>query len=173
MQKEIEDKIFQLLHQQQSLFLSTLSKEVSQGKGVPHSSYAPYVSISDEQALYVFLSDLSEHSHYLRANPNASILIIADEVNTEQIFARVRVQYLVSSQLIENEKERIKAIKSMHQRFGEIIDVLSSLSDFRVYKLTPQKGRYIEGFGRAFNIGKGLSGEISPVMQDKNLKSKL
>lgn len=167
MQKEIEDKIFQLIEQQQSLFLSTISKRVSGESSVPHSSYAPYVSVSEEQAFYVFLSDLSEHSHYLRSNPNASILIITDEMRTEQIFARVRVQYQVMSQLIENEQERQIAIENMQQRFGEIIDVLRSLSDFRVYKLTPQMGRYVEGFGRAFNIGKGLSGEISPVIQDK------
>ena len=55
----------------------------------------------------------------------------------------------------------------MHQRFGEIIDILCSLTDFRVYKLTPKQGRYVEGFGRAFNINQGLSEEISPVMQDK------
>jgi len=167
MQKEIKDKIFQLIEQQQSLFLSTISKEISEGICVPHSSYAPFVRAHEEQAFYVFLSDLSEHSHYLRANPNASILIIEDEGKTEQIFARVRVQYNVLGQLIENEQERQKAIEIMQQSFGEIIEVLRSLSDFRIYKLIPQKGRYVEGFGRAFNIGKGFSGEISPTMQDK------
>ena len=134
---------------------------------VPYSSYAPFVAVPEEQAFYVFLSDLSEHSHFLRANPKASILIIADETNTEQIFARVRVQYQVMSQLIESGAERQSAIEIMQQRFGEIIDVLRSLSDFRVYKFVPQSGRYVEGFGRAFNIGKGFGGETSPVMQDK------
>ena len=38
MQKEIEDKIVQLIEQQQSLFLSTLSNETSMEKIVPHSS---------------------------------------------------------------------------------------------------------------------------------------
>jgi len=152
MQKEIQDKIFQLIEQQQSLFLSTISTEISETISLPYSSYAPYVSDLEEQAFYLFLSDLSEHSHFLRANPNASILIMADEANTEQIFARVRVQYQVSSKLIENEPERQTAIKTMHQRFGEIIDILQALSDFRIYKLTPEQGRYVEGFGRAFNI---------------------
>ena len=167
MQKEIQDKIFQLIEQQQCLFLSTISTEISETISLPYSSYAPYVSDLEEQAFYLFLSDLSEHSHFLRANPNASILIMADEANTEQIFARVRVQYQVSSKLIENEPERQTAIKTMHQRFGEIIDILQALSDFRIYKLTPEQGRYVEGFGRAFNIKNGLVGEISPVKTDK------
>lgn len=167
MQKEIQESISMLLEKQQSLLLSTLKEE--KGISQPYSSYAPYVYVCREQdhAFYVFLSDLSDHSQHLRNKPEASILIIEDEVNSEQIFARVRVQYQVFSYLIDDMKERQQAIEMMKQRFGDIIDVLSSLSDFRIFKLVPNSGRYIEGFGRAFNIHEGLSSKIQPVMQEK------
>lgn len=170
MQKEVQERILLLIEKQQSLLLSTVANTElkAQNQGIqPYSSYAPFVCDADQQVFYLFLSDLSEHSHYLRAHSKASILIIEDEADSEQIFARLRVQYHVQSELIEQAKEREKAINAMHQRFGDIIDLLSSLSDFRVFKLSPTQGRYVEGFGRAFNITQGLTEGITPAMQDK------
>lgn len=167
MQKEIADKVLLLLEQQQSLLLSTLSIQSDGLPSQPYTSYAPYFCDVEQQVFYLFLSDLSEHSHYLRTNPNASILIIEDEAESEKIFARVRVQYQVVGQVLDDHQEKSRIIEAMKRRFGEIVDVLSSLADFRVFKLEPQNGRYIEGFGRAFTIKQGLTEEITPVMQDK------
>jgi len=113
------------------------------------------------------LSDLSDHSKHLQSQPSASVLIIEDEADSDQIFARVRVQYQVYSHLVDAVEQKQPVIAAMKQRFGDIIDMLNSLSDFRVFKLAPSQGRYIEGFGKAFNIQEGLSSKIQPVMQEK------
>ena len=98
MQKEIEESILMLLGKQKSLLLSTLKEEQNTLK--PYSSYAPFICHTQDDAFYVLLSDLSDHSQHLQDNPSASVLIIEDEMNSEQIFARVRVQYQVDSCLL-------------------------------------------------------------------------
>jgi len=98
------------------------------------------------------LSDLAKHSQNLQQHPNASVLIIEDESESEQIFARKRVQYKVIAERVEIEAERKKIVENMTELFGEIIGVITQLNDFNLYKLKAQQGLYIEGFGRAFDI---------------------
>ena len=40
----------------------------------------------------------------------------------------------------------------MQDKFGEVVGVLRSLSDFHLLALRPESGRYVIGFGRAFTI---------------------
>ena len=164
MKKEIKQKVYSLIENQQSLLLSTIdSRENKQ----TYSSYAPYFCDVKEESFYVLLSDLAEHSHNLIANPSASILIIEDESKSEQIFARIRVQYQIIAEIVTDDEMQLLALNNMKQRFGEIIDLLQSLSDFRVFRLKPTKGRYVEGFGKAISIDDGIIRNINPVMLGK------
>lgn len=43
-------------------------------------------------------------------------------------------------------------IQAMQDQFGEVVSVLRSLSDFHLFALRPESGRYVIGFGRAFTI---------------------
>ena len=47
------------------------------------------------------------------------------------------------------------------ERFGDIIDALSGLPAFRIFKLTPYKGLFVIGFGAAYRIsGENLNDVI-------------
>ncbi len=144
----IKPKITELLAAQQSLFLATINAE-----GQPFASYAPYICDFSEGVLYVFISELAGHTHNLQINPEASVLIIEDEQDSEQIYARLRLQYqVVADQLPENKEE---IMEMFSQRHGNVIQLLQSLPDFSLFKLSPQGGRYVEGFGRAYHLDKG------------------
>ena len=143
----ISSHIKQLLSDTQSLFLSTLDLQ-----GQPFASYAPYAINFKKNALYILLSDLSLHSQHLLKHPKAAILISQDESNTQQIYARKRLQYQVNSKPVDNTAEQTAAITLLQNRHGDIIDQLQQLPDFHLFKLTPIKGRYIEGFGKAYDI---------------------
>jgi putative heme iron utilization protein len=43
----------------------------------------------------------------------------------------------------------------LRDRHGGLIDTLISLSDFRLFQLQPQSGRYIVGFGQAYELCAG------------------
>ena len=136
----------------QTLQLSTLTAE-----GKPHASYSPFVA--DESGnFYIFISQLAEHTQNLLANPQASILLIQDEAETRQIFARRRISYQCNVEMIEEEhNEYADLLDSMEKRFGNIVELLRGLPDFILFCLVPDEGQYVQGFGKAYKlVGEGL-----------------
>ncbi len=136
----------------QTLQLSTLT-----AVGKPNASYSPF--ISDELGnYYIFVSQLASHTQDLLVNPHASILLIQDEAEARQIFARRRVSYQCDVNIIEkSDAEYSDLLDSMEKRFGNIVELLRSLPDFILFRLAPYQGQYVQGFGKAYKlIGEGL-----------------
>ncbi|MEM6400972.1 MAG: HugZ family protein, partial [Cyanobacteria bacterium P01_D01_bin.116] len=48
--------------------------------------------------------------------------------------------------------EWLNIVGKFEARFGEIIEMLRGLADFRIFKLTPDSGRFVIGFGQAYHI---------------------
>lgn len=131
----------------QSLMLSTVSPS-----GVPHASYAPYVMDADYQ-IYVFTSGLSAHTDHLHRTGLASVLLIEDEAEAPQVFARQRISYDCRATLLPRGTKDWEPIADrFEQRFGDIIQMLRSLEDFQIFCLSPQTGRFVMGFGAAYAI---------------------
>jgi putative heme iron utilization protein len=43
-------------------------------------------------------------------------------------------------------------------QFGNFIDVIEPLQDFHLFQINPQSGRFIRGFGQAYELtGPGLN----------------
>ena len=131
----------------QSIVLSTVSED-----DAPNASYAPFV-MDEERNIYIYISALSAHTRNLQANGRASVLFIEDEVKTEQIFARRRLTYDCITVRLKRETEDWNQVFERFQaRFGELIQVFRGLSDFQIYQLKPQAGRFVIGFGAAYDI---------------------
>jgi heme iron utilization protein len=131
----------------QSAILSTISAD-----GIPNASYAPFVR-DDDRNFYVYVSGLATHTQNLASNPKVSILLIEDEANTEQIFARTRLSFECTAKELERESELWTNIADrFSDRFGEIIENLRGLADFRIFQLTPYEGRFVMGFGAIYPI---------------------
>ncbi|CEJ44781.1 HugZ family pyridoxamine 5'-phosphate oxidase [Umezakia ovalisporum] len=132
-------------------FKSVMISTVSQA-GIPNASYAPCV-IDDAKSIYIYVSGLATHTQNLHVNPHVSVLFIDDESQTQQIFARRRLNFDCTATLIERETQSWHEIVALFkERFGEIIHVLHDLPDFRIFRLTPHTGRFIIGFGTAYKI---------------------
>nr|WP_199290865.1 MULTISPECIES: pyridoxamine 5'-phosphate oxidase family protein [unclassified Anabaena] len=130
-----------------SIMMSTVSQE-----GIPDASYAPFV-IDDDKNIYIYVSGLATHTQNIHNHPFVSVLFIEDEVKTKQIFARRRLNFNCTANLVERETEKWQQIVDKFQiRFGELISTLRSLPDFRIFQLTPKNGRFVIGFGAAYNI---------------------
>lgn len=141
-----------------SLMLSTVD-----GEGAPQASYAPYV-MDDDYQLYIFTSGLSAHTQNLQKTGLASVLLIEDEAEAGQIFARQRITYGCQARLLPRGTAAWEAIADrFEQRFGEIIVMLRSLDDFQIFCLSPQSGRFVMGFGAAYAIdAQNLSQLVGP-----------
>lgn len=130
----------------QSLVLATVHN------GIPDASYAPFVKDEDNN-LYIYVSGLSSHTRNLQTVPLASVLFIEDESQTKQMFARRRLTFECTASLIERDTEVWNQIvNNFETRFGEIINLLRDLPDFRIIQLRPQKGRFVIGFGAAYEV---------------------
>ena len=142
-----------LLSQQQSAILSTANADAS-----PLASYAPFVTDSDRN-FYIFTSMLSHHTANLLRTGHASVMLIADESETVQNFARSRETYSCAVQEITRDGDTWHTAARLYEkRFVEMFKLLCGLSDFRMFKLTPQSGTLVVGFGAAYTLhGDGLS----------------
>ncbi|HEY9760995.1 MAG TPA: pyridoxamine 5'-phosphate oxidase family protein [Trichocoleus sp.] len=133
--------------QKQSLMLSTVNPD-----GTPNASYTPFV-MDEARSFYVYVSGLSAHTQNLHTTGKVSVLLIDDESETPQIFARRRLTYDCNAQSLEAGSAECDRIADLFEdRFGNIIQMFRQLADFQIFKLTPYGGRFVVGFGSAYDI---------------------
>jgi putative heme iron utilization protein len=137
----------QLIQNQKTLILATVSDQ-----GEPECSYAPYVK-DGQNVFYIFVSELATHTKNMLHTAKASILFIKPEQETKNFFVRERVIFDCTISEIQQDDELYdRQLGLMNDQFGETVELLRSLPDFHLLALTPVKGRYIAGFGKAFMI---------------------
>ncbi|GGO84707.1 heme utilization protein HutZ [Marinobacterium nitratireducens] len=130
---------------------STLNLATLTPDGKPHASTAPFLAF--DGCFFLLLSGLSAHAVNLRTHPQASILLQADECESHQPFARLRLGFEVQALPVGRDEARWRfCTEKMRQRFGAIIDQLTQLPDFTLFELRPAAGRYVKGFGRAYEL---------------------
>ncbi len=145
-----EDEARRLLNGFKTLLMSTVSAE-----GVPDASYAPFVRMEDD-CFYVYVSGLSRHTVNLEATGLVSILFVEDERDAKQLFARRRLSFDSRVELIPRDSETWKDVMDrFSSKFGDVIDVIRPLRDFKLFRITPETGIYVKGFGRAYRISGG------------------
>ncbi|WP_127586973.1 HugZ family pyridoxamine 5'-phosphate oxidase [Paenibacillus koleovorans] len=132
-----------------TLVLSTVDDQ-----GTPFVSYSPYVS--KEGKLYIFISQIANHYKHLENNPSVDVMLIEDESQTANLFARQRARFVCAAVNVGNEGYD-DIFEQFGERFGKnMIGMLRGL-DFSLFELTVSDGRYVAGFGQAFDID--LTGE--------------
>lgn len=151
--KNYEQDCQVFLDSKRTMVLSSLSRS-----GILETSVAPFVQI--EGRFYVYLSDLAQHSQNLKTmaeeneiNSNScllSALIVADEIETNKLFARERLSLqLVPTPVSIKTVKYTEVMELFHSKFGGIVEVLQGL-DFHLFELNCQSGSYVKGFGQAF-----------------------
>lgn len=135
-----------------SLILATVNVD-----GTPQASPTPFVRDAQDH-YHVFVSGLSPHTAHLAAGLPVGILLVEDEANTPQIFARRRLSHTCTvDEIVRDTADWDACLAQFGERFGSVVDVLRGLPDFRLFRLTPEEGRFIRGFGQAYRvIGDGL-----------------
>jgi len=151
---EILIDLHNLISNQRSVVLASISE-----KNTPLASYAPFIWEDDK--FYIFVSTLSSHTKNIQSG-SVSIMFIEDEEKTSQIYARTRAIFHCHTNLVTEEEKKSSILNKMTEVHGEIISTLRSLSDFCLIMLTPGSGRFIQGFGKAYEIGENLK-SIKPV----------
>ncbi|MBE9078546.1 pyridoxamine 5'-phosphate oxidase family protein [Romeria aff. gracilis LEGE 07310] len=143
----------------QSIFLSTVKA------GQPQASYAPFVMDRDRN-FYIYISGLSAHTENLKTSGIASVLFLEDEVQTTQIFARRRLSYSCDAAPVMPESAQWNQIADQFEaRFGNIIQLFRGLADFQIFQLQARSGRFVLGFGAAYEVDPSNLGTLLPPKQ--------
>ena len=121
-------------------------------QGMPLASYAPY-AMDEQRRIYIMLSGMSPHSQNLETTAKASALFIEDEAQTKNIFARKRLSYECTVSIVPRSNPRFDEVADLlYERLGSTIERLRLMPDFRLFELVPQSGRFVIGFGSAYEV---------------------
>ena len=128
----------------------------------PEASYAP--CIWREGDCYVFLSELASHTQNLKLNPSISLLFIEAETAAGNAFARKRISLFGKAAIVARNDDQYKTvINDFFLRFGEVMKLIEPLADFHLFRITAQRGRFIRGFGQAYELAGDTLEQLIPV----------
>ncbi len=146
LQGRLEPEIKEFRQARRTLQLATVDEN-----GRPNVSYAPYVQNQD--GYFVLISEIARHARNLQVNPSVLIMMIEDEGDSKQLFARKRLTFDAVASVVERDSKQWNlVIAQMKERFGEIIDGLSQLQDFVLFNLKAEQGLFVKGFGQAYQV---------------------
>ncbi len=151
MNPAIQDNLKALIDSRKSLILASLNNE-----NLPEASATPFLKSGDR--FYIFISDLASHTQNIKQNPKLSIMLIEDELEAKNAFARKRLSYECQATIIEKTHANWAIIlDKFEEKQGKTVSMLKLLPDFHLVELTTISGNYIEGFGKAYRLtGEGL-----------------
>jgi putative heme iron utilization protein len=87
----------------------------------------------------------------------ASVMFIDDEARTRNFFARKRFTCQCSAEPVARETKEWRAAMSLFKRkFGRVFDMIRPLPDFVLFRLIPDGGLYVIGFGQAFEVSPDM-----------------
>jgi putative heme iron utilization protein len=117
--------------------------------GRPLASHAPCLLTAE--GLHVFVSRLARHSRNIARGPVA-VLLMREDAQPRAPFARERLGLDCHASAVSAGAEREILLDAMQERFGAVMQTLRALPDFTLYRLQPQAGQYVQGFGRAYAL---------------------
>jgi putative heme iron utilization protein len=120
--------------------------------GEPNLAMVAYAVSADFSAFYIHVSRLGRHTVDMETDPRVSLLITeADDGRADpQTLARVSMRGM--AELLPRSDPGYAQIKRFYLERFPAAEHLFSLGDFNLWRITPKGGRFVAGFGRAFNL---------------------
>ena len=121
-------------------------------EGGPNLAMVAYAFAADFSAFYIHVSRLGKHTRDMEQNPRISLLITEADDGRADPQTLARVSLGGTAEIVARSDPGYAPVKSFYlARFPEA-EHLFSLGDFNLWKITPTGGRFVAGFGRAFNL---------------------
>lgn len=146
--EKIQSQMEGLAGSRESLLLASVAAD-----GVPHASYAPTVA-GEGGKYYIHISELAKHYHNLSATGKVSALLIEDEKDAANIFARKRLTLEGKAMPLDKSTALWREVMERFTRkFGSFFEQsLKDLKDFHTFELTFDSGTLVLGFGAAYRL---------------------
>lgn len=141
----VKEQLLKFKTTRKSVILGTIDKE-----GEPLASYSPYVE--KDGKIYLYLSDLSEHKQNIIENKKVSVFYIEDESSAKMIAVRERLTYKGHGKVVEDEFLQNEVQGLFVKEQGKTYESLPKMHGFSLIELELGLGRYVFGFGNAYEI---------------------
>lgn len=133
-----------------SIILASLSSDKK-----PCISYSPLLKYQGNY--YLYISEVAQHFGNLKTNPDCmQVMFIEDETKTKSILARKRLVYDAVAEFLP----RDNLFNSVFDNFencvgkGGGVSTVRQMLDFHLVKIHFKQGRFVKGFGQAYNINE-------------------
>ena len=156
--KKIYKEYFDFMKKSKSVYISSVNDNIK-----PEISYSPCI-IDNEKNVYILVSDLSKRTLSLVHGRNVSLMFIEPEDRCEELYVRIRLIFDCSTKQIDRQTEKWnEQISLFLEKFGDIINIIKSLRDFKMFCFSPISGTFVKGFGKAYTIDGGALDHISHI----------
>lgn len=118
----------------------------------------------DHKHFYIYVSEVAEHFKSLKAHPdNVEVMFLEDEASAKSPILRKRLRYRTKLHFIERGEEFDRVYDNFLAKHGKGrgLETIRHMQDFHLIKLEFVKGRFVKGFGQAYDID--AHGHISYV----------
>ena len=141
----------------QLLQLQTLYLAINSAGRVPEMGVSPFIRRND--GLYIYTSHLSQHVCDLMKQGTATCMLCADEVDSQNIWARNRLKFTVNiSEIHRGESNFDEICDEFATTHGSTMGLIRNFTDFHLLKLIPINGVLVIGFAKAFTVsGKNFT----------------
>lgn len=157
MDRDVLTAMATLLREVRVLSLAVLVEDA------PEAALLPFAVSDDWSCVYVQASGLARHARGLQSGARVGVLVHAGDTPDADAMqlARLSVQATVT---VLDKASRVftSAAARFVERFPQA-EMTLALGDFNLYQLTLGRGRYVEGFARAFNVGPDTFRELASL----------
>lgn len=129
--------------------------------GEPEAALLPFAVRADFGAVYVQASGLARHSRGLTPGARVGLLVHASDTSSADPMQLARLTVQADVRVLEKETDELATAAARFIGRFPGAEVTLNLGDFNLHELTLGRGRYVEGFARAFNVGPQTFQEIS------------
>ena len=146
MDEQSEQTLAHLIRETRVAALGTLQD------GEPNLAMVAYSFDENFSAFYVHVSKLGKHTTDVENDPRLSLLITETDDRRADPQTLLRVSIRGTAEILSRTNPGYAQVKQNYlERFPEA-EHFFSLGDFNLWKITPKSGRFVAGFGRAFNL---------------------
>lgn len=154
MEREILEAIRNLLRSTRVLSLAVLVD------GNPEAALLPFAMRDDYGAVYVQASALARHARGLLPGARVGVLVHQGDTPAADPMQLARLTLPATVTVLDRSSDAFQAAARRFVERFPAAETTLGLGDFTLYELTLGRGRFVEGFARAFNVGPDTLAEL-------------
>jgi putative heme iron utilization protein len=155
MDRDVLDALANLLGRVRVLSLAVLVD------GIPEAGLLPFALREDYGAVYVQASRLARHARGLQPGARVGVLVHANDTPEADPMQLARLSVNATVALVDRTSDTFASARARFIERVPAAEMTLGLEDFNLYELTLGRGRFVEGFARAVNVGPDTFGQLS------------